>query len=316
MNTFGQVNMQYVGDTSSVSWRVAGVLKSGILWRGVASDSTNYHSLVFVRSSSSTSSSLVAACSSPANCPYELSMVSFTGAMTLSSDRSAIPCSSQIRDLGVLMGIAGGGGPSLYSAKTVVAGQQLYMLSSDDRQWGMWTHCAPCPANSFSPAGSGAYSTPGVGVCKCQSNFYGVIQRPVVDSCSVCRIQYNISDPALQQLDANASCNVGQYKTNIPCRWSANADRSVDPTCAGCRQSCRPGDASTKFPGEYISRTCDGTGFEPSVGCSLCSTQCASDDQYMRDDVVCSGTTTVDTRPLQGCMPCTARCPAGAYVSN
>jgi len=123
------------------------VLKSGILWRGSASDSTNYHSLVFVRSSSS-SSALVAACSAPASCPSELSMVSFTGTMTLSSDRTTIPCSSQIRDLGVLMGISGGGS-LLYSTKTVVVGQQLYMLSSDDRQWGMWTHCAPCPANSF-----------------------------------------------------------------------------------------------------------------------------------------------------------------------
>lgn len=111
------------------------------------------------------------------------------------------------------------------------------------------------------------------------------------------------------------NCRTGQYKTNVPC-GPANADRSVDSTCADCYPSCRPGDASTLFPGEYISRTCDGSGYEPAVGCTTCADVCNTDDVYIRADVVCSGKTTYDTRPSEACAPCTTRCNAGAYVSN
>lgn len=307
-----QLNMQYM--EASATWKMAGILKSGILWRGSASDSPGgYHSLVSMRSSP-TVVALVAACSAPTSCPQDLSMVSFTGTMALSSDRTAIPTvGSDIRDMGVVMGMLQD--PAYY--KSVVVGQQLYMLSSADRQWGMWTQCAPCPPNSFSPAGSGAYSTPGINVCKCSDNYYGVIRRPVVDSCSACRIPMpspNNSNASVSPSPSYA-CDAGQYKTNIPCR-TTNADRTVDTTCAACRQSCSPGDASTRFPGEYISSTCNGTGYEPSVGCTQCATRCPSDDQYMQYDVVCTGKDTWDTRPSQACVACTSRCPEGAYVSN
>jgi len=78
----------------------------------------------------------------------------------------------------------------------------------------------------------------------------------------------------------------------------------------------RPGDASTLFPGEYISRICDGSGYEPAVGCTECTDACDTDDEYMRVDVVCTGKLLEDTRPARACVACTSRCSEGAYVSD
>ncbi len=310
---FVQLNATYHQPSSA--WTVyKGFVSDGILWRGVGSDSSNYHSLVLMRSQSSAASSLVAACSPP-SCPPQLSMVSFTGTFSSSGDRSTmpLPSSTHVRSLRVRWGIKSAGADATDGSSYV--GQQLYVLSREDRLWGLWTHCASCPANSFSPAGS-SLSTPGINSCKCSSNYYGVIRRPVVDECSRCRLQFILPDlNTISPASTYTSCDPGQYKTNVPCS-SASPDRSIDTTCAQCYQSCRPGDASTKFPGEYISSQCDGSGYEPRVGCTTCTDQCLQDDQYMRVEVVCSGEDSFDTRPQQACAPCTTKCPQNAYVSS
>ncbi len=111
--------------------------------------------------------------------------------------------------------------------------------------------------------------------------------RPVVDTCLGCRIKFEADGVTVSAGSALVQCSAGQYKTNVPCRPS-NVDRSVDSTCAGCYPSCRPGDASTLYPGEYISRKCDGSGFEPSVGCTTCTDFCDADDTYIRSEVSAS----------------------------
>ena len=153
-------------------------------------------------------------------------------------------------------------------------------------------------------------------MCKCSANYYGVLTRPVVDQCVGCAVRFNsLSNGTVVPADSAANCSAGQYKTNVPC-LPTNPDRSVDTTCAACRQSCRPGEISTKFPGEYMSKRCDGSGFDPSVGCKQCTSQCSSDDAYMRPEVVCSGRDDFDTRPVQGCAPCTKQCSENSFLTG
>ena len=251
LNSGQNMGIRYVGVNATFSsatgaWTVyKGSVSGGILWRGVGSDSSNYHSLVFMRSGVHVS--LTAACSPP-NCPPQLSTVSFTGTFSLSTDRTVMPFpnSSLARSMRVRWGLAAGAD---YSIGESYYGQQLYVLSKEDRLWGMWTQCAQCPINSFSPSGS-SLSTPGINSCKCSSNFYGLLRRPVVDACSRCRIQFDMPDlKVVSESSALTSCDPGQYKTNAPCN-SVSPDRSIDTTCAQCFQSCRPGDVQTKFPGE------------------------------------------------------------------
>jgi hypothetical protein len=111
------------------------------------------------------------------------------------------------------------------------------------------------------------------------------------------------------------NCDPGSYKTNVACLTS-NADRLIDTTCRPCYSQCRPGDPSTLYAGEYISKLCNGTGYNGSVGCTTCTDQCNMDDQYMDTSIVCTGKTYTDTRPAQACKPCTTQCPQNAYVPN
>jgi hypothetical protein len=65
-----------------------------------------------------------------------------------------------------------------------------------------------------------------------------------------CRIKFEPDGVTVSPGSVNTQCSMGQYKTNVPCR-PTNEDRSVDSTCASCYPSCRPGDASTFYPGVY-----------------------------------------------------------------
>jgi hypothetical protein len=168
----------------------------------------------------------------------------------------------------------------------------------------MYTHCAPCPANSFTPAGSLGSDGGGdaINVCKCSADYYGIISRPVVDSCTRCA---NYGSNLLLN-----DCPRGSYKTNVRCA----ADSRVDTTCAPCVSNCFAGTPGLS-PGQYISGECDGKGTSPQVQCSDCVTQwCPSNDQYMDPMVVCSGKDTYDTRPTQACKPCRKQCLIGSYV--
>lgn len=288
-----RVNATFV----SGSWLVGGPLGWAVLWRGSSSDSSWYHSLVYtVRAPQAGGAAvLMAACTPPTFCLQNMSLVTFRGSFSLPSERGAANFSSAAASFTDMLvrWYWDGGSSSNGSATppTTFVGQQVYVLSRDDRMWGMWTHCAPCPANSFSPAGSSSASSSsssGISVCKCSDNFYGVLSRPVVDVCSACRIKFQPDGVTVSPESATTSCSNGQYKTNVPCK-ATSPDRTIDTTCAACYPSCRPGDASTAYPGEYISRTCDGSGFEPSVGCTTCSSVCSTDDVYMRTEVVCTG---------------------------
>jgi hypothetical protein len=119
---------------------------------------------------------ILAACMPP-SCPQQLSLVSFQGAFALPSERGAANFSESLNafDLGVRW----------FWDNTTFVGQQLFVLSRADKLWGMWTQCAPCPQNSFSPAGSSGSG--GISACKCVDNYYGVLSRPVVDTCMGCR---------------------------------------------------------------------------------------------------------------------------------
>jgi len=304
---FVQVNATQ--EAATKVWTIHGTLSSGILWRGSGEDSSNYHSLVMTQGYSYGAKALFAACAPP-SCPDHLSLVSFsTETDPHPSSRAAmrLPGSSHITALGVRWSTNG----------PFPTGHQLYILSREDRAWGLWTQCAGCPSNSFSPAGTSSSSpeSGGVGACKCLFNYYGVLVRPVVDQCKACRIRFMADGVTVSPDSLQASCDPGSYKTNVVCTTNA-ADRSIDSTCAPCISQCRPGNPIENYAGEYVSRLCDGTGYEPSVGCSTCTDQCPSDDQYMDSRVVCSGKTTFDTRPTQACKACTTQCPMNAYVSN
>lgn len=184
----------------------------------------------------------------------------------------------------------------------ILNGAKILLLSHGARMWMTYTHCAPCPANSFSPAGS--LTTAGINVCKCNADYFGILARPVVDSCTRC-INYG-GDLLLND------CPRGQYKTNVRCA----VDSRVDSTCAVCRSSCSAGVPGLSA-GQFISRECDGKGTLPQVQCADCVAQfCASNDQYMDPMVVCSGLDTYDTRPTQACKPCRTQCPITSYVAG
>ena len=115
LNSGNGMGLRYVvnattsgGGIQSLWATVYGASSSGILWRGLGSDSSNYHSLVFMRGTSASApgaaytASLVAACTPPM-CAEQLSFVSFTGSFSLPSERTAMafPGSSLVRDLGV-----------------------------------------------------------------------------------------------------------------------------------------------------------------------------------------------------------------------
>jgi hypothetical protein len=232
------------GSASQGGWALHGALRSGVLWRGSSSLSSNYHSLVYtLRSPQGGGAAVIMAACTPPSCLQNQSLVSFRGAFSLSSDRGAanFSLSGSVWDLGVRWywsddydyGAAGEPPPPLF------VGQQLYMLSRLDKMWGMWTHCAPCPVNSFSPAGSFSGSGgDGIGACKCSYNYYGVLQRPVVDVCKGCRIRFEQDGVTFSPSSEGVSCSEGEFKTNVPCSPS-NVDRTVDSTCAACYSSCR-----------------------------------------------------------------------------
>jgi hypothetical protein len=232
------------GSASQGGWALHGALRSGVLWRGSSSLSSNYHSLVYtLRSPQGGGAAVIMAACTPPSCLQNQSLVSFRGAFSLSSDRGAanFSLSGSVWDLGVRWywsddydyGAAGASPPPLF------VGQQLYMLSRLDKMWGMWTHCAPCPVNSFSPAGSFSGSGgDGIGACKCSYNYYGVLQRPVVDVCKGCRIRFEQDGVTFSPSSEGVSCSDGEFKTNVPCSPS-NDDRTVDSTCAACYSSCR-----------------------------------------------------------------------------
>jgi hypothetical protein len=127
-----------------------------------------FHSMVFLpprAGSSEATKQLVAATMS--------SIVSFTGT-TLDRRSNAItfsgPVENSIKDLQVLPGTT-----------------QLHVLVHRRRAWHMFTHCAPCPANSRSPAG---LVQAGIqGACLCADDYFGRISRAVVDTCRLCRNQ-------------------------------------------------------------------------------------------------------------------------------
>lgn len=132
--------MRYVTLTMSMQIR-----SSGFLYRA-AVGAADYHSLVLVNRAY-----LVAANSR--------SLVSFSGPQ-MQSRAEKDTGETSIKDLAVR-----GGGQQ----------QQLLVLVHSRRMWSMYTHCAPCPANSFSPAGSA--TVPGIHVCKCSVDYYGKIVR-------------------------------------------------------------------------------------------------------------------------------------------
>lgn len=112
----------------------------GWLYRAVGSASPDYHALVW------NGNYLVAANRS--------ALVSFAGGVRSEVDTGE----NSIKDLAV-RGNAG----------------QLLVLVHRMAMWTMHTHCAPCPANSYSPAGS---TTAGIGAsCKCRDDFFGTVAR-------------------------------------------------------------------------------------------------------------------------------------------
>lgn len=305
------VTLSYNNASHQQQWTVE---ESGIRWRG-GSDAS-YHSLVYtVRSGApvlqpSSSSTLMAMCRFP-SCTNERSLVTFSSNQSFMVRGVASSFSEAMSTFDV--GVRWYWAAEDNAAPALFVGQQIYLLSRDDKRWGLWTHCAPCPANSFSPAGS---TSGGIGACKCVHNFYGLLQRPVVDTCMGCRIKFERGDGVTVMPESRfTNCADGEYKTNVPCS-PLNLDRSVDSTCARCQDSCRPGDVATLFPGEYISRRCDGTGFDPAVQCTQCASACDRDDVYMQQAVVCTGRDDRDTRLEQACVPCRAQCPSGFYVHN
>lgn len=117
------------------------VRSSGYMYRGVSAASPDYHSLVW------NGNYLVAADRSR--------LVSFAGLVRSERDTGE----TSIKDLAV-QGSAG----------------QLLVLVHAQRMWTMYTHCAPCPLNAWSPAGS---TTAGIAACKCRDDFFGKIERQV-----------------------------------------------------------------------------------------------------------------------------------------
>lgn len=185
------VNAMTTSGGGSQPWAtVYGTSSLGILWRGLGSDSSNYHSFVFMRGTSASArgaaytSTLVAACTPPM-CAEQLSFVSFTGSFSQPVERTTMvfPGSSLVRDLGVRWAPPANSDPA---SGAVFVGQQRYVLSKSDRMWGLWTQCAACPLNSFSAAGS-TTSTLGINACKCSDNYYGILSLSVIDQCVACR---------------------------------------------------------------------------------------------------------------------------------
>lgn len=288
---------------------------AGVLWRGIQSENYDYHSMVAMKAKNSEGvedAVLVAMCMPP-TCPSNKALVTFKVSWRTSTmySASSFAESSTTWDVGVRwhwkINNAMGTGSFV--------GQQMYTLSRRDKLWGVWTHCASCPANSFSAPGSSAEGGGGVHACKCSDNYYGVLARPVVDMCKQCRILFEPDGVTVSNSSISTPCDWGQYKTNMAC-LTGNDDRTVDTTCAVCQKSCRPGDPNLRFAGEYISAPCDGTTFSPRIGCSVCTTTCTYDDQYMSPDIVCNGTDLYDPRPERACFPCTTRCKRGMYVAN
>jgi hypothetical protein len=113
------------------------IRSAGYMFQAAGSASPNYHSLAY------TNGYLVAADSRR--------LVSFVG-FTRSE-----------RDIGEtsIKGLA-------------VRGSQLLVLTHSSRMWNLYTHCAPCPPNAFSSAGS---TTQGINTCKCKQDYYGLIAR-------------------------------------------------------------------------------------------------------------------------------------------
>lgn len=291
---------------------------AGVLWRGIQSENYNYHSMVAIKTGFPLAEDavLVAVCMPPA-CPSNKALVTFKVPSQASTvyGASSFAESSHTWDVGVRWHWQQNGDDGF-----LYVGQQLYTLSRKDKLWGMWTHCASCPVNSFSTRGTVAQGTDssfgtGINACKCADNFYGVLARPVVDTCKQCRILFEPDGVTVTNASLDTPCDWGNYKTNLAC-LTGNEDRTIDSTCAPCQKSCRPGNPNTRFAGEYISVPCDGTSFSPRIGCSVCTSTCAQDDQYMRPSIVCNGTDLYDPRPERACAPCTTRCKRGAYVAN
>ena len=246
---------------------------SGFLYQGGAGASPEYHSFAL----SSNNQLLVASDKSK--------LVTFSSynsqPFSAKTEREVYASSGGIKDMAIR-----------YST--------TYLLVHGMKSWAMYTHCAPCPANSFSAAGSSLSGSSNINVCKCNQDYYGLIARPVLDTCMRC-VNYG-SNLLLNQ------CPSGTYKTNIRCA----ADSKSDSTCAACRAQCRVG-MNGSDPGQYIARQCDGTGTSPDVACVDCTRQCPSDDQYMDPSVVCTGMDAYDTRPSQACKPCRTSCGMGRY---
>ena len=186
---------------------------------------------------------------------------------------------------------------------------QLYILSHARKAWHMFTHCARCPDNSVSPAG---IVEQGISrACRCASDFYGTIVRPVVDTCTQCiNTGTNASGGSLLR----NSCPVGMYKTNIRCTGGT----PIDTTCAMCLSACTSGSGMPlSTPGQYITSTCDGTGTSREIGCADCSQACPNDDYYMDPEVFCTGTSRYDTRPAEACRRCRPDgCGQGKYITG
>lgn len=185
---------------------------------------------------------------------------------------------------------------------------QLYLLMHSRKGWAMYTHCAQCPANSRSPAGT-IEKRGMLQVCLCVDNYYGSLIRPVLDVCKACINSGNSSSGSLFR---NA-CPSNMYKTNIQCKDGT----SVDTTCGPCTSYCSRGTTEPALnPGEYISALCDGTGTSNSVSCTTCASYCPYDDFYMDPTVVCSGTAQYDERLQTACKPCRGSCATGTYISG
>lgn len=243
-----------------------------------------YHTLVFLpsRTGNEAGKQLVAA--------NATSIMSLTGAVF--DRRSSRELDAQGRSIKDLAAFSSSG--------------QLYVLLHSKRAWHLYTHCAPCPANSKSPAG-----LVDVGIqraCLCADDFYGSITRPVVDTCRQCR---NTGNSSSGDLLRNA-CPTHMYKTNERCTGGT----AVDTTCKPCIQICSKG-VEALYPGQFITAICDGTGSLNSVQCQDCASFCPADDVYMDPKVVCSGTAMYDERLASGCRQCRpGGCGSGKYISN
>lgn len=245
---------------------------------GQGSFRSQYHSLVFLAS------------------PKQLVAANYTGILAMSGTNYDVRSS---RDLVV---------NSMKDLATFVGSSQLYMLVHASRGWSMYTHCAPCPSNSWSPAGivqSGIEHA-----CLCSDDYYGAIQRPVVDKCKAC---LNAGTSSSGNLLKNA-CPVNMYKTNIRCTGGT----PVDTTCAPCISHCRMGSTTAPFyAGQYITATCDGNSNKSSVDCAECASSCPDKDVYSDTSIVCSGTAFFDERLASSCKPCRpGGCGSGRYITN